>query len=60
MNDLNTETLGLLALVRGHGAYSHLHQPIHQPFFHNTGKRTGMGQPVTAQFVIKVGMRVDM
>lgn len=56
----DAEAFGLPPLVRVERADANLHQPSSQPGFHNAGKWAGMREMVAIQFVVQIGMRVDM
>ena len=52
--------LRLLPLMAIESANAHLNQTLGSSFFHRAGKRTSMRVPVAFQFVVQVGMRVEM
>ena len=58
--NFNPKTFRLLALAPVHGANAYLHEARRESLLHDAGKRTGMGVPVAFEFVVEVGMRVEM
>jgi len=60
LDDLDAELLGLLALMPSHGPNADLDQTFGRAFLHDAGKRASMRQPIPFQFVVKIGMRVEV
>ena len=55
-----SELFCLLALVRIHGANANLNQPLCCAGFHDARKGTGVGLAIAFEFVVEVGMGVEV
>ena len=59
-DDFHSEAPALLALVAIHGANAKLDEAFGTPFFHHAGEGAGVGEAVAIEFVIEVGMGVEV
>src|SRR5450755_2902604 len=60
LDHFDAEFLGLLALMSVDRADAHLDQPLRRAFLHDAGKRASVGQPVAFEFVIEIGMGIEV
>ncbi len=60
LDNLDAETLELVAVMIVDGAKPHLNQTIGKLLFHDPGKRRGVGSRVTLVCVVDIGVRIDM
>ena len=59
-DDLHAELLRLLALMSGHRADADLDQPLGCALLHDAGKRARMRQPIAFEFVVQIGVGIEM
>jgi hypothetical protein len=59
-DDLDAEFLCLLALMPGHRPNADLDQPLGRAFLHDARKRASVRQPVAFEFVVEIGVRVEV
>src|SRR6266536_634671 len=60
VDHLDPEPIRLAALVSVHGANADLDQPAGQALFHDAGEWARVGQPITLELGVEVGMGVDV
>ena len=60
LDRIDGESRDLIALVRGQRADADLHQPRAQVFFHDARERAGVRIAIALEFVIEIGVRVDV
>ena len=58
--DLDTESFSLLLLMRIRGPNADLYQPAGEPFLHDPCERTGVREPVSIEFIIEIGMCIQL
>ena len=60
LDHLDPESRGLLPLVRRRRPDADLHETRGQPGLHDAGEGTGVREPIAAELVVEIGMRVEM
>src|SRR5579872_6110639 len=60
LHHFHSELSRLLSLMPIHGPYADLHQSLRQARFHDPREGTRMREPVSLEFVIQIGMRIEV
>lgn len=60
LDDLDAEFLRLFALMSSHGPNANLDQALGGALFHDPGKWTGVRKPVALEFIVEIGMGIEV